>query len=121
MFFVDSTHTLGPGREVTRIMLDLLPRLQAGVYVHFHDIYFPYDYQRGVLTNELFFVHETPLLHALLVNNPRLKIVASLSMLHYARKSELGAYLPNYTSAGDDYGLETSPGHFPSSIFLRTA
>ena len=43
LFFVDSTHTLGPTGEVSRIILEMLPRLKAGALVHFHDIKFPYD------------------------------------------------------------------------------
>lgn len=55
LFFVDSSHTLGPAGEVTRIVLEFLPRLRKGVHVHFHDIYFPYDYPGNVLDQALFF------------------------------------------------------------------
>ena len=59
MLFVDATHTVKPGSEVNRIILDVLPRLDAGVFVHFHDIYFPYDYQRGLLSSELLVVEHS--------------------------------------------------------------
>ena len=49
LFFVDSSHTLAPAGEVNLIILEMLPRLPAGVYVHFHDIYFPYDYGTDTL------------------------------------------------------------------------
>ena len=61
LFFVDSTHTLGPAGEVSRIVLEMLPRLKTGAYVHFHDITFPYDYSRHVLDGALFFQHESAL------------------------------------------------------------
>src|SRR5690606_17232979 len=67
MLFIDSTHTVKPGSEVNRIILDVLPRLNDGVFVHFHDIYFPYDYQRSLLSSELFFNSESTLLHAFLI------------------------------------------------------
>jgi hypothetical protein len=118
LFFVDSTHTLGPAGEVSRIVLELLPMLPAGAWVHFHDILFPYDYPRRLLKGELFFQHETALLQAFLTNNHRFSIAASLSMLHYARPNELRRYFANYHPAGNDDGLETSPGHFPSSTYL---
>ncbi len=57
--FVDSTHAVRPGSEVNRLILEVLPRLNPGSWVHFHDIYFPYDYQRGLLTDELFFSNES--------------------------------------------------------------
>ena len=45
ILFIDSTHAVKPGSEVNRLILDILPRLKSGVCVHFHDIYFSYDYQ----------------------------------------------------------------------------
>ncbi len=88
--FVDSTHAVRPGSEVNRLVTEILPRLKPGNWVHFHDIYFPYDYQRGLLDDELFFSNESILLHAFLINNAQWTIRASLSMLHYSSPSRLG-------------------------------
>ncbi|HTK73968.1 MAG TPA: class I SAM-dependent methyltransferase [Gemmataceae bacterium] len=121
LFFVDSSHTLGPAGEVTRIVLEMLPRLAAGVRVHFHDIWFPYDYSGGILDGELFFWHETALLHAYLVGNRRARILASLSMLHYARRAELAQLIPTYRPRAEKDGVATGPGHYPSSIFLEVS
>jgi hypothetical protein len=119
LFFVDSTHTLGPAGEVSRIVLELLPRLRAGVWAHFHDISFPYDYDRNTLRGALVFPHESVLLHAFLAGNERFALRASLSMLHYARPEALGALFPTYQPSGNDEGLETTPGHFPSAAYLE--
>ncbi|MBX6314597.1 MAG: class I SAM-dependent methyltransferase [Isosphaeraceae bacterium] len=119
LLFIDSTHAVGPGSEVNRVIFEVLPRLKAGDWVHFHDIYFPYDYQRGLLDGELFFNNESALLHAFLIGNPRFSIRASLSMLHYADPAGLQRYLPNYRPAQNDHGLSASEGHFPSSTYLR--
>jgi len=115
---VDSSHTLGPAGEVSRIVLEMLPRLKASSWVHFHDIKFPYDYDRHILDSALFFSHESALLHAFLVYNNRFRILASLSMLHYIRPETLVKYLPNYKPARNDEGLNNDGGHFPSSIYL---
>jgi hypothetical protein len=122
LFFVDSTHTVQPGGEVNRIILEVLPRLPAGTHVHFHDIYFPYDYSTGVL-HELFFHAESTLLHALLVHNARLSITASLSMLHHGRPADLQRYLPRYEPRPCTLGIAApgAPGHFPSSTYLRVS
>ena len=69
LLFVDSTHTVKPGSEVNYLMLEVLPRLKKGSWVHFHDVYFPYDYSRGILEDELFFPNESVLLNAFLVHN----------------------------------------------------
>ncbi|MEM8599966.1 MAG: class I SAM-dependent methyltransferase [Bacteroidota bacterium] len=118
-FFVDSTHTLGPSGEVSRIILEMLPRLKKGAHVHFHDINFPYDYHRKILEDRLFFWHESVLLHAFLTYNSRFKVLASLSMLHYEARDDLKRLLPNYRPALDDQGLNMSDGHFPNAIYLE--
>jgi hypothetical protein len=119
LFFIDSSHTLGPGGEVSRIILSILPRLQTGVYVHFHDIWFPYDYCPHVLSSDLFFLHETPLLYAFLCMNSRYEIAASLCQLFHTRQDELRQCLPRLVPARFDDGLMIEPGHHPSSIYLR--
>jgi hypothetical protein len=120
LLFVDSTHTVRPGGEVNRIILEVLPRLPSGSFVHFHDIYFPYDYQWTVL-NALFFWAESTLLHAFLIENQRYSISVSLSMLHHACPQEMQLLLPNYRPAVMHYGVQTigeDSGHFPSATYL---
>jgi hypothetical protein len=104
---------------VNRIVLEVLPRLPAGAFVHFHDIYFPYDYQSSTLTG-LCFGGESTLLQAFLINNQRYSIAVSLSMLHHACPREMQSVLPNYQPAKMEFGLlEDGPGHFPSAIYLK--
>ena len=119
LFFVDSTHTLGPAGEVGRIILEMLPRLKKDAWVHFHDIYFPYDYDRGVLDSALFFQHESILLHGFLAFNSKFEIAASFSMLHYAEPKSLGDVFPSYHPGKNDDGLGCDGGDFPSSVYLR--
>ncbi|MEX2142613.1 MAG: class I SAM-dependent methyltransferase [Pirellulales bacterium] len=119
LFFIDSSHTLGPAGEVTRIILEMLPRLKAGAWVHFHDIWFPYDYSRDILNGALFFWHETALLHGFLTHNNRFRLAASLSMLHYACPQSLAQFLPNYQPAKSIDGLSAGAGHYPCSAYLK--
>lgn len=121
MLFIDSTHTVKPGSEVNQLILEVLPQLKPGSYVHFHDIYFPYDYKRDVLTKELFFSNESVLLHAFLINNQNYLVKTSLSMLHYAKPDELQKLLPNYKPSPNNFGLEVAneQGHFPSSTYIQ--
>jgi len=119
LFFVDSTHSLGPSGEVTRIILEMLPKLKEGAYVHFHDINFPYDYGRGILDSSLFFGHEGALLLSFLAYNSRFRVLISQSMLHYSYPNELKKYLPGYDPAPNRDGLSMGDGDFPSSTYLR--
>ena len=118
LFFVDSTHTLGPAGEVTRIIVEMLPRLSTGVFVHFHDILFPYDYAPAILSDTMFFQHESPLLHAFLCMNSNFRVCASMSWLHHRRQVELAAIFPRYRPMNMTHGLGVD-GDLPSSIYLQ--
>lgn len=121
MLFVDSTHTLRPGSEVTRIILEALPRLPAGAWAHFHDITLPHDYHPRMLWKfALFFPHETPLLHAFLCGNDRFEIAASLALLNNLDAARLAEELADYQPARIRSGLYESDGDFASAIYLRT-
>lgn len=44
VLFIDSTHVSKVGSDVNHLLFEVLPRLAAGVYVHVHDIFHPFDY-----------------------------------------------------------------------------
>jgi predicted O-methyltransferase YrrM len=119
LFFVDSSHTLAPAGELNLIILEMLPRLAPGVYAHFHDIYFPYDYSPDLLSTALFFSHESALLYAFLLLNPSFEIAGSLSMLHHQRPGDLRRIFPDIRPTVFEDGLTVESGQFPSAIFLR--
>jgi predicted O-methyltransferase YrrM len=120
LLFIDSTHAVRPGGDVIYIYLSILPRLKPGVFVHIHDIYLPYLYQRD-LVGTIFQSNETALLAALLTGNPHFRILCALSMMHYDAPDRLKAVFPEYRHQPGDEGLMTaSTGHFPSSIYLQT-
>lgn len=121
LLFIDSTHTVSPGSEVNRLLFEVVPRLRQGAFVHFHDIYFPYDYSPLIL-EQVFFSNESVLLHAFLTGNDRFSIVVSMSMLHHACPQEVVELLPIYHPVQLDRGLGSGKffegRHFPSSIYL---
>lgn len=118
-FFVDSSHTLGPAGEVTRIIIDILPLLSEGVYAHFHDIWLPYDYSGWIMADALTFWHETALMMGFLSFNNSFEVVASLSLLHYQRSEDLRRIIPDYNPRVSEYAIVKSEGHYPSSLYLR--
>jgi hypothetical protein len=119
LLFVDSSHTLAPAGEVNLIILEMLPRLCPGAYVHFHDIHFPYDYGPNTLSTALFFPHETALLYAFLLMNDNFEIAASLGLLHHLRLPDLMRCFPDMKPRVFDEGLTLAEGQYPSSIYLR--
>jgi predicted O-methyltransferase YrrM len=44
VLFVDSTHVVKAGSDVNHLVFEVLPRLRAGVWVHLHDVFFPFEY-----------------------------------------------------------------------------
>lgn len=44
VLFVDSTHVVKAGSDVNHLVFEVLPRLRPGVWVHLHDIFFPFEY-----------------------------------------------------------------------------
>ncbi len=44
ILFVDSSHVTRLGSDVNRLVFDVLGRLPAGVWIHFHDICYPFEY-----------------------------------------------------------------------------
>jgi hypothetical protein len=44
ILFIDSSHVLMPGSDVDLLLNRVMPRLPAGVVVHIHDIFLPFDY-----------------------------------------------------------------------------
>lgn len=46
ILFVDSSHEVRAGNDVIDVFFRILPALQRGVLIHFHDIFLPFDYPR---------------------------------------------------------------------------
>ncbi|MEM9019352.1 MAG: class I SAM-dependent methyltransferase [Planctomycetota bacterium] len=120
LLFIDSTHTIKIGSEVVHVILDVIPRLKPGVFVHFHDITLPYDYNAKTLSDSVFFWRETTMLAALLTDNPKIGIYFSMTMLNHDRPERVQEVIPFYSAAPTKDGLRTGDGNFPSSIFLQT-
>jgi predicted O-methyltransferase YrrM len=44
ILFIDSSHVVKTGSDVNYILFKILPLLREGVYIHFHDIFYPFEY-----------------------------------------------------------------------------
>jgi hypothetical protein len=47
ILFIDSTHVSKVGSDVNHIFFRILPMLRSGVRVHFHDVFYPFEYPEG--------------------------------------------------------------------------
>lgn len=84
ILFIDSSHQVVLGNDVTYLILEVLPILKSGVFVHFHDINLPYQYPKAYYVNESFRTcwNEQFLLQAFLCMNPSYSIKLPANYLY---------------------------------------
>jgi hypothetical protein len=93
ILFIDSTHVSRVDSDVNHIFFRILPVLKSGVYVHFHDIGYPFEYPKewvyeGRAWNEAY------MLRAFLEYNPSFRIRFFNSYLGYKYPDKLAEAMP---------------------------
>jgi predicted O-methyltransferase YrrM len=93
ILFIDSSHVAKVGSDVVHLLFQILPRLSPGVIIHFHDIFFPFEYPQtwfseGRAWNEAYF------LRAFLQYNTTSQILFFNSFLGQHHKVELEQKMP---------------------------
>lgn len=74
ILFVDSSHVAKTGSDVNHIFFNILPSLNQGVLIHFHDIFYPFEYPKEWVLNKWAW-NEDYILRAFLQYNSSFKIV----------------------------------------------
>lgn len=73
ILFIDSSHVAKLGSDINYYLFEIFPRLAKGVYIHIHDIFYPFIYPKnwiweGRPYNEMY------MLQAFLMNNERYSV-----------------------------------------------
>lgn len=95
ILFIDSSHTVKIGGDVNYLFLEVVPRLQPGVIVHVHDIFFPFDYRRDWVLDEFRFWTEQYMLRAFLAFNSDFEVLLCNSYLAYRYLDHFKATFPS--------------------------
>ena len=74
VLFIDGSHVSKIGSDVNFVVFEVLPRLKPGIWIHFHDVFFPFEYPKHWVVGERRAWNEAYLLRALLMDSRRLKI-----------------------------------------------
>lgn len=74
ILFIDSTHVLKAGSDLSHELFRIIPSLPSGVYIHFHDIFYPFDYPRTWLKEQNRSWNEAYFLRAFLMYNTDFKV-----------------------------------------------
>jgi predicted O-methyltransferase YrrM len=110
ILFIDSSHTVKAGGDVNYLFLEVLPRLNPGVIVHVHDIFFPFDYRRDWMLEQFRFWTEQYLLQAFLIFNREFEVLMANSYLNYYHPAELKAAFPNLRRwIGGSFWMQRTP------------
>lgn len=99
VLFVDTTHTLRPGGDVVRLLLERIPSLSAGVLVHIHDIFRPFEYPRVLPEVYGVYWQEHYLVQAFLAFNDSWRVVCPNHALARLYPDRIAALLPSFSEA----------------------
>jgi hypothetical protein len=75
ILFIDSSHVSKIGSDVNYLLTEILPVLNKGVIVHFHDIYYPFEYTKEYILQEKLVWNEVYNVHNFLLFNNSFKIL----------------------------------------------
>ena len=90
ILFIDSSHVSKTDSDLNHLLFYVLPALEQGVYIHFHDIFFPFEYPKGWVAEGRAF-NECYVLRAFLMNNPAYSIELFSSYLWTKHRHDLAA------------------------------
>lgn len=73
ILFIDSSHVMKTGSDVSYELFEILPMLPKGVYIHFHDVFWPFEYPMKWLIEGRAY-NEQQVLRALLTDSAAYKV-----------------------------------------------
>ena len=112
ILFIDSSHVSKIGSDVNHEIFEILPSLCRGVFCHFHDIFFPWDFNRVWIEDLNAFWNEQYLIMAFLAYNDKFAIEIANQYLERE--------LPDaFRGAFPDLPAEFAPGG--GSLWIRAA
>ena len=112
VLFIDSSHVSKTASDVNYLIFEIFPRLNNGVYIHFHDIFYPFEYPEEWITKNGFIWNELYILRAFLQNNPKYSIQFFQNMLQYKHKEVFEKNWPESIPA-----YNSLP--YPASLWIR--
>lgn len=117
VLFIDSSHALKVDSDVAYLFTEVLPHLAPGVFVHIHDVHFPWNtpYPADTwLFGERWPVYwnEAMVVQTFLAFNTAFEVLLSTPLLRHHDERFLRDRFPDYTPVAED----PNP---PSSLWLR--
>jgi len=113
ILFIDSSHVSKIGSDVNFEILEVLPLLNKGVLIHFHDISLPYEYPKIYSITPAFrvFWTEAYLLQAFLAFNSDFEIILPMNYLENEYINDLKKMYPK--------SIKTNFGFVSGSFWIK--
>lgn len=89
VLLIDSTHIVKTGSDVVFELFEILPRLRPGVIVHFHDVFYPFEYPREWVIDGNYSWNELYTLRAFLMGNRHWEILFFNDYFAYVERSRV--------------------------------
>jgi len=96
ILFIESTHVMRTGSDVCFELFEILPRLSCGVFVHFHDMFWPFEYPRVWAVEENRSWNELYAVRAFLSYNSTWRIILFNSYLAKLEQAMIEATYPTF-------------------------
>jgi Methyltransferase domain len=108
ILFIDSTHVTKAGSDVNYLVFEVLPVLRSGVYVHFHDIFYPFEYPKQWICDLGISWNEAYLLRAFLQYNQSFRIALFIDYLERFHAEQFRTLVPRPEGAGGGLWLRAA-------------
>ncbi|NIP29570.1 MAG: class I SAM-dependent methyltransferase [Candidatus Dadabacteria bacterium] len=92
--FIDSSHVTKTGSDVNYVIFEILPLLKKGVHIHFHDIFYPFEYPKEWIYEGWGVWNEAYLIRAFLQYNQGFHIELFTSYMDYFHGEKIMKELP---------------------------
>lgn len=101
ILFIDSSHVSKTGSDLNYILFEILPNLKKGVIIHFHDVFYPFEYPLEWVKSGRNW-NEDYLLKAFLMYNTDFEILFFNDYMHRFHSELMKDKLPykEYSSGG---------------------
>lgn len=105
ILFVDSTHITKTDSDVNYILFEILPILTSGVLIHFHDVFYPFEYPKEWVYKGYNW-NEDYILRAFLMYNDKFEIKLFADYLHKQHKDVFTNLPLSYKNTGGNLWIE---------------
>ena len=96
ILFIDSTHVMKTGSDVHYVFFHLMPRINPGVILHFHDIMYPFEYPDLWIFETNYSWNEAYALRAFLMFNQEFRIIFWNSLYATNFAAEINTEFPTF-------------------------